>query len=90
MQLMWPAKNSNEILDYKINWTDALDVDTIAFSTWSTGDASLIVAASSFTQKTAVVWLSGGTPGTTDRVSNTITTAGGRTFQLYVTLQIKS
>ncbi len=90
MQLSWPAKLSTEVLDYKINWTEALDGDTIAGSTWSTGDVTLVITASTYTQKIAVVWLSGGTPGTTDRVSNTITTAGGRTFQLFVTLQIKA
>jgi hypothetical protein len=83
----WPDKDPDEVLDYEIDWTSRLGSDTIATSTW-TVPTGLTSASNSSTTTTATIWLSGGTTGTTYRVLNEITTAGGRTMDQTVTLKI--
>ncbi len=78
----WIAKAPTEVLDYGLDWNAPgelwLGSDTIASSAW-TVDAGLTKGATSNTLTTASVWLSGGALGTSYTVTNTITTAGGRT-----------
>lgn len=77
----WIAKDPDSILDYTIDWSAWLadsGADTIASSTWVVA-AGLTNNNATRTSTTATVWLSGGTAGTTYRVTNRITTAGGRT-----------
>ncbi|MFY8163269.1 MAG: hypothetical protein ACOVKC_03430 [Brevundimonas sp.] len=71
-------KDPVSILDYEIDWETWLDVDTILTSNF-TVEAGLTKASQSLTATKGIVWLSGGTLGETYLVSNTITTAGGRT-----------
>jgi hypothetical protein len=82
------TKDPNALLDYTIDWTDWLDGDTIASSSW-TPDAGLTATAPSHTTTAATTWLSGGTVGATYRVTNRITTAAGRTDDrsLYITIK---
>lgn len=77
----WVEKDPDAVLDYELNWDatgqSVLDGDTIDTSTWIV-EAGLTKASESNTTTTAKVWLSGGTEGTTYRVTNRIETAGGR------------
>lgn len=77
MAIRWEQKRPDEVRDYSHDWSAWLDGDTIATSAWdaegvtldSDEDAGGIVTA----------WISGGTDGTTARLTNTIVTAGART-----------
>jgi len=72
------TKDPNAVLDYTLDWSDWLEADTIAASTW-TVDAGLTKNSDSFTDTTTTVWLSGGTAGQVYEALNRIVTAGGRT-----------
>lgn len=93
----WDApKDPDEVKDYRVEWSDGLDGDTIASSSWSIGVADeavgheLEVDSDSFAASSTTVWLSGGTTGLTYRLLNRITTAGGRTLDQTVKLVVRS
>lgn len=80
------SKTPSETFDGTINWaTRGLGADTISSSSWSVSPAGITILsggqAPSFTNTTTTAWFSGGTAGVTYTVTNTITTAGGRTLQ---------
>jgi hypothetical protein len=89
MTLSWPTKDPDEVLDYKIDWTDRLEDDeTILSSTWIVPVG--LTQNSSITQaKTTTVWLSGGaTLGKIYKVLNRVVTSGGRTMDQTVELKV--
>ena len=74
------VKDPQDVLDYQIDWSDWLDTDTISTSAWVV-QTGLTKDSSSNTTTTATVWLSGGTNGNQYVLTNTITTANGRTVE---------
>lgn len=87
--LNWPPKDPDEILDYSLNWSGRLNGDTIATSSWTIADTSLIRASATFSNTSATIWLSGGTVNSTPvAVTSQITTAGGRTMNQTVYIKI--
>lgn len=88
MALNWPSKDPDEVLDYSLNWANALGTDTIQTSSWAISDSSLVENHSTNTSSLTVIWLEDGTLNQTYTVTNTITTAGGRTFQQSVSIRI--
>lgn len=74
-----PDKDPGSTVDYEIDLTKLLSGDTIAGSSW-TADPGITLGAMNFSATTVTVWLSGGTVGMMYRVTNTVTTAGGRTI----------
>lgn len=74
------AKDPSGVLDYRIEWTEWLETDTIAISTWIV-PIGITKMSESNDATTATVWLSGGTALTEYHVTNEITTAQGRTAQ---------
>jgi S-formylglutathione hydrolase FrmB len=78
-------KAPGEIEDFTLNWvTRGLGGDTITGSTWDVMPAGLAVLtnpAPSYTTTTTTLWVSGGASGVVYTVTNTITTAGGRTLK---------
>jgi len=92
MTLKWPFKDSNEILDYTVDWTDRLsDTDSIATSTFTISgpDSLLIQQSNSFIAKKTTIWMSGGTIKKTYSILNRVTTVEGRTMDQTVKLKIK-
>lgn len=88
--MAWIDKDPNDVADYAVDWTRWLAGDTIDTSEFSiVSGASLVVESSSHTDTIATVWLSGGAAGSRAQVLNRITTAGGRTFDKTITLDIK-
>jgi len=74
--LNWPDKHVNEDLPYKIDWTEPMENQTtIELSEWVV-PTGLTSHGEAINDKTTVIWLSGGTAGTTYIISNTITTNG--------------
>lgn len=93
MTLRWTDKDPQEVLDYDLVWTNRLDTaDTIATSDWAIteGDAVLVIDSDSSTSTTAKVWLSAGTVNTFYKLTNTITTVGGRRMEQSVRLFIRA
>ena len=88
MAIRWEAKRPNEVRDYVIDWSVYLDGDTIATSDVTVEGVTLDSDANDDT--TVTVWLSGGTDGTFARITNTITTAGGRTETEVFTVRIRA
>lgn len=80
-------------LDYRWDWSDWLDGDTITAATVvatrdGTPDATVTVEAPSHDATTVTAWVSGGTVGTKVSLTAHITTAAGRqedrTIPIYI------
>ncbi len=76
-------------LDYCCDWTDWLGDDVIAHSLWVAESSRLAVFGEYMEDTKTWVWLTGGTAGTTYRVTNRIGTAGGRTDDRSMTVRVK-
>lgn len=75
MQCARFTKDPDATLDYGIDWTNWLETgDSIASSAWEVPTGLTLTSQSNTNNKT-LVWLSGGTVGTTYTVRNRITTA---------------
>lgn len=70
-------KDPGSTLDYVIDWSEWLETDTIASSTWDV-PAGLTDISSANTTTETTQWLAGGTAGAVYPVTNQITTVGGR------------
>ena len=81
-------KDPDSVLDYKIDWTDWLDTDTIATSSWVTDDAGITIDSDSETTTETTVWLSSGVAGSSYILTNTITTAVPRTAERSITIYV--
>lgn len=90
MALNWPSKDPDELLDYSLNWVQALANDTIVTSDWAISAADLIENHKTHTATSTVIWLEGGTLNQSYTVTNTIETAGGRIFQQSVNITIRA
>ena len=91
MAITFPFKDPDEVLDYVLDWTARLGLDTISSSTWTTPTpASITLATATLTSFTTTVWLSGGTLGSAYQFTNRIETLGGRTMDQSVKIKIKS
>lgn len=69
------------VLDYAINWASwpLQTGETITASTWTVpAGITQTTPAPSFTSTTTTIWLTGGTIGATYRLTNHVTTSGGR------------
>lgn len=91
MPLTWSSKDPDELLDYSLNWSQALAGDTISTSDWAiSGDGGLVENHATKSSSATVIWLEDGGLNQTYTVTNTIGTAGGRTFQQSVNIRILS
>lgn len=84
------TKDPDEEADYTIDWSGDLGEDTIATSTWLDISSGIGTGtpASTFTDTTATIWITGGDPGEVYDLTNRITTAGGRTYDQEVALRV--
>ena len=71
-------KDPDSTVDFAVNWSNWLDVDTIATSVWLTPDGITKDTDTNSTTLTTI-WLSGGVLGKLYTITNRITTAAGRT-----------
>ncbi|MGA5467183.1 hypothetical protein [Mycobacterium sp. NPDC050041] len=85
-------KDPDAVLDYVFDWSEWLDGDTISSATVTiegpTGDTSITVDDSSFTDTTTTVWLSAGTENHNYLITWRVVTAGGRTDDYSALLQV--
>ena len=82
-------KDPQAVLDYAVDWATWLGSDTITSSAFTVG-TGLTKDSQATTTTKATVWLSGGTDGTDYQVTNTITTAGGRTDERTITIMVRN
>lgn len=80
-------QTENDTLDYIRRAERFLGTDTISTSTW-TADNGITLSSESNDTTTATVFVSGGNPGNTYKVTNKIVTAAGRTKDASFTLKI--
>lgn len=71
------TKDPDAILDYGINWADWLGDDTITMSTW-TVPVGISRQTDLFNSRATVIWMSGGSAGSSYSVVNHVVTAAGR------------
>jgi hypothetical protein len=90
MVMFEDPKGPGDICDWTVTWTALLEADTIASSSWivPTG-LTQASPAPSFTANQTTIWLSGGTDGELYDLINTITTAGGRTWERTIRLLVQ-
>ena len=84
------TKDPDAVLDYIFDWEDWIDdvSDTLADHTM-VPESGITVDSSSIVSKTVVAWVSGGTVGTTYRLTCRIVTAAGRTDDRSIFLKIR-
>ena len=92
--LSWPLKDPSDLLDYQFDIAPALlgnDGDAIAtldIAVAPSANGDLAIASTAADGTRAVVWLSGGQPGTVYTVTLTIGTQAGRTIARSVLLPV--
>jgi hypothetical protein len=80
-------KDPDAVLDWIFDWNDWLgETENISSATFIV-DPGITVTTNSYTQKTATVWLQGGTEGQVYRVTCRVTTSEGRTDDRSFTLR---
>jgi len=87
--LRWPDKDPDEVLDFRIDWSDWLAGDTISSATW-TVPAGLTKDSEARDDSSTTVGLSGGADETDYRIVCVITTAAGRTFVSVVMIEVRA
>lgn len=80
-------KAASGALDYQFDWSEWLNGDTIATSSFTAYSGITIDSIDNDTT-TTTVWLSGGTAPNGYTVENTITTAAGRTAKRSIRVQV--
>lgn len=72
-------KRISEVADYQVDWAELIGSDTISGSTWAV-DTGITKDSDSHDASTTTIWVSGGSVNTNYKLTNTIVTAGARTF----------
>ena len=80
-------KDPDAVLDYTVDWSDWLGSDTISSSSW-TVPSGITKDSDSNTDTTATIWLSSGKNGKTYEIVNRIVTAGGRTDDRTIIIEV--
>lgn len=83
------VKDPQAVLDYGFDWSLWLAGDTIDTSTWSVDSGITIVPASEVHDTTTTtVFLQDGVQGQKYKLTNTITTAAGRTDERTILIRV--
>ncbi|TXL71196.1 hypothetical protein FHP25_31295 [Vineibacter terrae] len=94
----WPPKDPDEILDYMIDWSDALaslpaspDDAITGVPTWILAPAGELAQPrpATNTGTTTTIWLGGGVAGSTYRVTCRVETVQGRTMEVTKELWVR-
>jgi hypothetical protein len=80
-------KDPDEILDYGFDWSN-LAPDIIVASEWIV-EEGLTAESDSFDADSATVWLSGGAAGCNYLARNRVETAGGRTYERALLVEVR-
>ena len=80
-------KDPNEVLDFTFDWSTWLGADTISSDT-VTVETGLTKDSDSNDTTSVTVWVSGGTAGNHYNVSSKVVTAGGRTAERTIVIDV--
>lgn len=84
------SKQPVEVQDYDIDFTDYLEFhNDIASTHTAAAETGVTILASTLTEGVVKVFVSGGTDGSSYKVSATITTLGGRVKQGDILVKVK-
>jgi hypothetical protein len=90
MKLATIAKQPAERFSYTVSYVEALTIgDNLATATAEVSPAGLVVDNVGVYDPRVKLWVSGGTSGTSYKVTLTVNTADGRTFQDELIFRIK-
>ena len=81
------VKDPVALLDYSFDWSLWLKTDTIATANWTSN--GLVQSSTSISGTITTIWLSGGIAGERYIVTCRITTAGGRTDERSIAINIQ-
>lgn len=81
-------KDPEAVLDYSHDWTDWLAGDSISTSEWEV-PSTLTKVTEQTSGPVTTVWLASGARGSTAKVVNHVTTAGGRTDERTIYIKVK-
>jgi hypothetical protein len=89
------TKDPDEVLDYKLDWSDWLaetptTEDTITSSTYTLSSTRITKDSDSNDTDSTTIWLSGGTAGEEYGITNRVATNGSRTAEASFTIQVRS
>lgn len=90
MSLKWPPKDEGETRAYGVNWGPLLGTDTILTSNLVIVTGNALINSQTHDDTTMSCIISGGTNGSWTWFTNTITTAGGFTYEQSICLLIES
>ncbi len=92
--LNWPSKDPADVLDYEFDISPALvgnegdTIATLAVNISPNAPGDLVLNSAAVDGAVAVLWLSGGQPGSIYTVTIAITTTSGRTVQRSILLPV--
>lgn len=81
MELPVISQDPDEILDYAKDWTDELDGDTISTSAWAISPSGPVLSGQGGAGVLRYCTVAGVSGAKMYTLRNTVTTAGGRTYQ---------
>lgn len=84
-----PVKAPNAIKPYNLDWSQYLNGDTIATSTWPEYDAGINKDSETRVGAVTTVWVSGGAVGGKYRFVNRIVTAAGITDEQTIVIPVE-
>jgi hypothetical protein len=85
---LFAIKDPEDVIDYAFNWAPWLDGDTISSSDFLLPDG-LTEDSASFDDTSTQIFVSGGSCGGTYRITNRVVTAGGRTKDQTIRIQVR-
>ncbi len=85
---LFDEKDPDDTVDYEFKWAPFLGDDEIATSVFLLPDG-LTEVSSQNTATTATIMVSGGTPCGVYRITNRITTSGGRAKDWTISIRVK-
>jgi hypothetical protein len=92
----WPEKDPDDILDYSLDWSEQLTIDTDTIESYDVavveGTCEVLSTpgkSPSFTDTLTLVWIGGGEAGETCQIRNRIVTTEGRQYDHTRTIKIK-
>lgn len=87
----WSPKDPDEVLDYRVRWTAALqEGETITSSAFTIAQGTVVKDSDTIDGTETVIWLSGGTLNEMCLINNHITTSMGREYDETMRLRIRS
>lgn len=87
---LWIIKDPQAALDYMIDWTKWLAEGDTLFESVFTATPGITIDNFTLSTTQTVVWLSGGAPGKTYKITNRVTSTQGRVDERSFRVKVES